>query len=39
MFNLSSETSEDIVQDVTSEPIKYPLSCFYKHNKEAVEYI
>ena len=21
------------VQDVTSEPGKYPLSCLYKHNK------
>ena len=27
-----------LVQDVTSEPGKYPLSCLYKHSKMATEF-
>ena len=33
MINLSCEYQRILVQDVTSVPGKYPLSCLYKHNK------
>ena len=26
------------MQDVTSEPVKYPLSCLNKHNKMAAKF-